>query len=113
LWMPNRLLAAMRAHGYVKGLGEKEASLREAQCTNSLDTVRGLLHSKRHLIQFRNDHLVGQSQNTRSNTLVGQVGDHIDAVTIKYRWAWKALRLLKGDVWLKKKQLRELTSKDL
>ncbi|KAJ6602497.1 hypothetical protein DFH09DRAFT_1301519 [Mycena vulgaris] len=113
LWMPSELANSPRARGCVKGLAEKEVRLREAQCTNALDSVRDLLHSKRHLIQYRNSHLVGQTQSTRSNTLIGQVTDRTEGVTIRYRRAWKALGNLKGAAWLEKKRLRELTPADI
>ncbi|KAJ7674246.1 hypothetical protein B0H17DRAFT_1208150 [Mycena rosella] len=99
LWMPNELTKPERARGCVKGLGEKEATLRGSQCTNTPDSLRDLLLSKRQLILYCNDHLVGQEQNTCSNMLVGQAGDRIDAVTIKYRRPWNTLRSLKGDAW--------------
>ncbi|KAJ7170643.1 hypothetical protein C8R43DRAFT_1120404 [Mycena crocata] len=58
-------------------------------------------------------HVVGQRQSLRSNTLIGQVNKRIDTLTTKYRRAWKALRVLKGEEWCEKKRLRELTAADL
>ncbi|KAJ7437720.1 hypothetical protein FB451DRAFT_1416704 [Mycena latifolia] len=113
LWIPSELAAGARTRGCVKGLGDKQAKLREAQCWNALDDLRRRLHSKRHFIQFRNSHVVGQRQATRSNMLIGQIGERIDSISTKYRQARKALVALKGNAYCEKKQLWELTPADV
>ncbi|KAJ7430332.1 hypothetical protein FB451DRAFT_993556, partial [Mycena latifolia] len=93
LVIPSELAAGARTRGCVKGLGDKQAKLREAQCWNALDDLRRRLHSKRHFIQFRNSH-------------------RIDSISTKYRQARKALVALKGNAYCEKK-LWELTPADV
>ncbi|KAJ7701888.1 hypothetical protein B0H17DRAFT_1128104 [Mycena rosella] len=113
LWMPSELKGTARTRGCVKGLAEKEAKLREAQCSNALDDLRRRLHAKRHFIQFRNSNVVGQRQATRSNTLIAQVGEHIETITAKYCRGWKALTALKGKTYCEKKRFFELKPEDI
>ncbi|KAJ6606249.1 hypothetical protein DFH09DRAFT_896192 [Mycena vulgaris] len=113
LWMPSELRESQRVWGCVKGLTDKEVKLREAQCSKALDNLCRRLHSKRHFVQFRNSHVVGQRQSTRSNTLIAQVGERINTIVAKYRRAWKALGMLKGRVYCEKKGFRELTAADI
>ncbi|KAJ7023339.1 hypothetical protein C8F04DRAFT_1193591 [Mycena alexandri] len=73
LWMPSELTGSEREDECAEGLGDREAKLRLAQCTNVLDTLRLRLHSKQHLISFRNSHVVGQKHATRWSTLIGML----------------------------------------
>jgi hypothetical protein len=59
--------------------------------------IRSGLHTKRHLIGFRNTHVTGQVRATKARTLIAQVGERIDANTAKYRQGRKALQSLVGD----------------
>ncbi|KAJ7690749.1 hypothetical protein B0H17DRAFT_1159968 [Mycena rosella] len=113
LWMPSELKGTARTRGCVKGLAEKEAKLREAQCSNALDDLQRRLHAKRHFIQFRNSNVVGQRQATQSNTLIAQVRERIETITAKYCRGWKALTALKGKTYCEKKRFFELKPEDI
>ncbi|KAJ7715461.1 hypothetical protein B0H16DRAFT_1667065 [Mycena metata] len=113
LWMPSELTSAEREEECAEGLGDREAKLRLAQCTNALDTLRLRLHAKRHLISFRNSHVVGQKHATRSSTLIGMVGERIETLTVKYRRARLALLELEGAVYCEEHGLRALADGDV
>ncbi|KAJ7028878.1 hypothetical protein C8F04DRAFT_1265444 [Mycena alexandri] len=77
LYMPSDIAAInfdYLASDCVPGLADMEAKLRVGQCDNSLVSVRAQLHTKRFLIGFRNENIVGQVQATKARTLIGQVG---------------------------------------
>ncbi|KAJ7436806.1 hypothetical protein B0H11DRAFT_1754347 [Mycena galericulata] len=96
LFMPSELSAGEREHGCQRGIAEMEARLREAQCSDALIALRSHLHSKRHLITFRNKNVTGQVKATKSRTLIGSVGDKATAAANKYRQGRSALLNLKG-----------------
>ncbi|KAJ7582414.1 hypothetical protein C8J56DRAFT_894327 [Mycena floridula] len=61
LWLPSQLQSEeVCVTGCRKGLVEMEIRLREAQCTDPLTQIRGQLHAKRYLINYRNTHVMGQ-----------------------------------------------------
>jgi hypothetical protein len=74
-----------------------EARLREAQCSDALVKLRSLLHSKGHLIAFRNENMTGQRKATRSQNLIARVGTQISQHHKKYNAARGALHALKGE----------------
>ncbi|KAJ7717168.1 hypothetical protein DFH07DRAFT_973682 [Mycena maculata] len=111
LYMPHELPADDRAQGCVKGLADMEARLRAAQCASALTTLRRRLHAKRHLITFRNENLTGQVQTTKAHTLIGQVGDRVNASAAKYRKGREALVALKTDSFAP--HFRELRDDDI
>ncbi|KAJ7480228.1 hypothetical protein B0H11DRAFT_1724998 [Mycena galericulata] len=98
LLMPSEMPVDAREplRGCVSGLLEMEARLRVSQCDNALAKMRSRLHAKRHLITFRNDNVAGQKGSTKAATLIGQVGERVEASAKKYRHARKALISLKG-----------------
>ncbi|KAJ7490188.1 hypothetical protein B0H11DRAFT_1719325 [Mycena galericulata] len=96
LFMPSALSAEEREHGCQRGIPAMEARLREAQCSDALIALRSHLHSKRHLISFRNKNVTGQVKATKSRTLIGAVGDKANAAANKYRQGRAALLKLKG-----------------
>ncbi|KIM74602.1 hypothetical protein PILCRDRAFT_14267 [Piloderma croceum F 1598] len=55
LWLPSDLDPQDRPIGCIAGLAEMEAKLREAQCHEALDNIHDRLHSKKHLIDRRNN----------------------------------------------------------
>ncbi|KAJ7138480.1 hypothetical protein C8R43DRAFT_1089333 [Mycena crocata] len=99
LYMPSEMPAASGdpLRGCVEGLLAMEAKLRVAQCTNALCALRSRLHAKRHLITFRNANVTGQIQSTKARTLIGQVGERVEACAAKYRRAREAVISLKGE----------------
>ncbi|KAJ7627924.1 hypothetical protein DFH06DRAFT_1338758 [Mycena polygramma] len=113
LFMPSEMCAdaADPLRGCVKGLLSMEAKLRAAQCNNSLAKLRARLHAKHHFISFRNENLMGQSQTTRAQTLIGQIGERVNACVVKYRHARSALIKLEGEEGAT--QFRELWLEDV
>jgi hypothetical protein len=99
LWMLSEMPATGDDpfRGCIKGLLDMEAKLRMAQCNNALVKLRARLHAKRHFIAFRNDHVAGQVQATKARTLIGQIGERVDACALKYRHARTALISLSGE----------------
>ncbi|KAJ7502414.1 hypothetical protein B0H11DRAFT_1712352 [Mycena galericulata] len=96
LFMPSELSAHEREHGCQRGIATMEARLQEAQCSDALIALRSHLHSKRHLITFRNKNVTGQVKATKSRTLIGTVGDKASAAANKYHQGRAALQKLKG-----------------
>ncbi|KAJ7041928.1 hypothetical protein C8F04DRAFT_946399 [Mycena alexandri] len=97
LWLPSELAASQRAGGGCQhNVADMEARLREGQCSNALVDIRGRLHTKRYLINFRNDNLTGQKKTTRAFTIIEQLGDRVDISSRKYTDARTALTRLWG-----------------
>ncbi|KAK7028695.1 CxC2 domain-containing protein [Favolaschia claudopus] len=98
LFMPSAMIRQTTdpLNGCIPGLTDMEAKLRLAQCENSLASLRARLHAKRHLISFRNSNIIGQVHSTKARTLIGEVGDRVDAYADRYRQGRTALVALKG-----------------
>ncbi|KAJ7701956.1 hypothetical protein B0H17DRAFT_1195154 [Mycena rosella] len=97
LWLPSGLPAAARTGSRCqRNVAAMEATMREGQCMNVLVAIRMRLHSKRFLINFRDDNITGQVKATCSQTIIGLLGDRVELVVKKYRDAWAALTVLKG-----------------
>ncbi|KAJ6463650.1 hypothetical protein C8R47DRAFT_992586 [Mycena vitilis] len=97
LYLPSGLRTGDRESGCRKGLPEKEALLREGQCRDALAQLQTRLHAKRHLLDHREDgNVVGQRAATRSYTLIGRIGERVDAAAAKYRRSRLALIALQG-----------------
>ncbi|KAJ7838429.1 hypothetical protein B0H13DRAFT_2367453 [Mycena leptocephala] len=97
LYMPSDLSAGEQKNGCQRGVIQIEAKLREGQCDNAMGAIRSGLHTKRHLIGFRNSQITGQVKATKARTLIGQVGERVDAQAAKYRQGRKALENLVKD----------------
>lgn len=114
LFMPSDLAAQdaeAAALVCVPGLLDMEAKLRVAQCENSLSSLRSRLHGKRFLITFRNENVREQVHTTKAWTLIGQVGDRVEAYARRYRKGHSALLSLKGQAAYP--YLRELKPDDV
>ncbi|KAJ7046286.1 hypothetical protein C8F04DRAFT_1173230 [Mycena alexandri] len=96
IFLPSGLRRATREAGCRPGLVGKEELLREGQCRDSLQVLRSQLHTKKHLVDWRDAGVVGQRAATRANTLFERVGERVDAEASKYREARKALIALRG-----------------
>ncbi|KAJ6447661.1 hypothetical protein C8R47DRAFT_1231344 [Mycena vitilis] len=96
LFLPSELSEAERSAGCKEGLSEMEAKLREAQCGDALVKMRSTLHAKRHVLYWKGANTSGQHGATRSQTLVGVIGERVAATAEKYRDARRALHNLKG-----------------
>ncbi|KAJ6490424.1 hypothetical protein C8R47DRAFT_977475, partial [Mycena vitilis] len=97
LFLPSELRPASRESGCKEGLVEKEARIREGQCCDALKKLRSHLHTKKHLLGFRDENAAGQRASTRSQTLIGRVGERVEVAAGKYRTARKALIDLRGE----------------
>ncbi|KAK6974636.1 CxC2 domain-containing protein [Favolaschia claudopus] len=96
LCLPSGLVSPA-AGDCVDGLAEKEGRLREGQLHDGIKALRSKLHAKRHLINYREEHLVGQRGGTRAATLIERVTEHINSAVTKYRRARRALISLRGE----------------
>ncbi|KAJ7472821.1 hypothetical protein FB451DRAFT_1036375, partial [Mycena latifolia] len=101
LFMPSKMDDAPGdpLRGCVATLLEMETKLRIAQCTNALVKLRTRLHAKRHLITFRNANVTGQIQSTKARTLIGQLGERVEACAERYHRGRKALIGLRGEAY--------------
>ena len=100
LFMPSAMVARDEndtLRGCVAGLIGMETKLRVAQCSNSLAKLRARLHAKRHIIGFRNDNTSGQVQATKARSLIGEVGERVQAFAQRYRTGRAAIVALTGD----------------
>ncbi|KAJ7623098.1 hypothetical protein DFH06DRAFT_1340412 [Mycena polygramma] len=96
LYMPSELSALEREVGCLGRVIDLETWLCENQCHNALVKLRSHLHTKRHLIGFRNAHVTGQIKSTKARTLIAQVSERADASAEKYNRARAALTSLVG-----------------
>jgi hypothetical protein len=97
LWLPSELPAEERTgSGCQRNVAAMEATMREGQCSNALVAIRGRLHSKRFLINFRTKNLTGQKKTTRAHTIIAQLGERVEVAAHKYRDARTALTSLNG-----------------
>jgi hypothetical protein len=97
LWMPSEMArghAQDTLRGCVRGLLDMEIKMRVSQCENSLVALRSRLHAKRFLIGFRNGQVTGQVGGSRASTLIGQVGERVEAHKKRYRRGREALEAL-------------------
>lgn len=112
LWLPSDLPAADRPSGCMPKLPKMEAALRVGQCHETLDSIRDRLHAKKHLINRRNKNTTGQYESTRSRTVIGEMGDRISLLALKYNKARDALWAL-GNGEEHKDVLKELKREHL
>ncbi|KAF7294627.1 CxC2 domain-containing protein [Mycena indigotica] len=112
LWMPSQMPRTPDGvNGCLPGLVALEERLRVSQCENTLSQLRFTLHGKRWLIAYRNAHVTGQRQTTKSAKLIQSVGDRATGL---YRRYWRGYTALSGlNVLDKYPQLRELRQQDV
>ncbi|KAJ6478376.1 hypothetical protein C8R45DRAFT_934146 [Mycena sanguinolenta] len=111
LYLPSGLRTPDREEGCRKGLRAMEARLCEGQCRDALVHLRSRLHAKRHLLNHRDLWaVVGQRAATRSQTLIAQIGERVDAAAAKYGRTRLALIALRGEAG---KRFRELKGADV
>ncbi|KAJ7236979.1 hypothetical protein C8J57DRAFT_1087843, partial [Mycena rebaudengoi] len=100
LWLPSELSADDLLHGCARGLVKIETELRVSQC----------LECTGYPADFCNANVTGQKASTKAYTLIGQVGDHVNASAAKYRVARVALVVM--DVVLDER-MQELKDADI
>ncbi|KAF7368255.1 CxC2 domain-containing protein [Mycena venus] len=113
LFLPSRLRERVWEAGCKEGITRRESKLHEGQCWDSLHHLRSRLHCKRHLINNRNEEVVGQRASTWVATLIGQVGERVDSTAAKYRRMRMALLRLKGIEHCEKEGFKELQAADI
>ncbi|KAJ7139369.1 hypothetical protein C8R44DRAFT_604986 [Mycena epipterygia] len=99
LYMPSQMEADDAdddLRGCVRGLLKMEAKLRVAQCDSSLMSLRSRLHAKGHLIFYRNSNVSGQVAASRAQTLIGELGEWVEAYAARYWRGRVALLGLEG-----------------
>ncbi|KAF7366851.1 CxC2 domain-containing protein [Mycena sanguinolenta] len=88
LFLPSSLLPAKRTPpAGIIGLGEAEARLRDAQCSESLDLIRHGLTVKKRLQTYKSLNSRRQHQNTRARSLVDTQQRKVDLAAGTYRRA--------------------------
>ncbi|KAF8183500.1 hypothetical protein K438DRAFT_1907965 [Mycena galopus ATCC 62051] len=98
LFLPSALTAAQRTSELMRGLAAIEQSLREAQCSTSLERLRHHLHVKSRLLTYKELQAQHQGANTRARALVERNESKIRLQSEKYQMAWAAqLCLADGD----------------
>ncbi|KAJ7209468.1 hypothetical protein GGX14DRAFT_364154 [Mycena pura] len=111
LFLPSDLTKEQRQRMCRRAIVEAEVKLRLAQCGDTIANLRTRLHAQMHLVYWRNSHVTGQKASTRSNTLIGRVGERIARLANKYRHTRAALHRLKGPNF--SPEFKELRAEDL
>ncbi|KAL0572490.1 hypothetical protein V5O48_009477 [Marasmius crinis-equi] len=114
LFMPSSLLKEKRQEACLPGVAEMEDRLREAQCHDSLATIRHTLRLKTRMLIFKHANVTGQREGVRSRTTINNVHERARNAAEVYRAARKALLALRGpgpDSW--ERALRPLNDNDV
>ena len=112
VFLPSDLDDAGRTTGCLGDVASKEAQLREAQCFDSLETLRTIIRSRRSITYFRQLNQRSQRQNTRSWGALHRLKAREKLAVQKYRAARTALMHLRGPGdWTR--TLRNLEDKDV
>ncbi|KAL0568243.1 hypothetical protein V5O48_013754 [Marasmius crinis-equi] len=114
LFMPSSLPNKKRGPACVGGVAEMEERLREAQCHDSLATVRHTLRLKTRMVLFKHANMTGQREGVRSRTTINSVHERARNAVEVYRAARTALLGLRGpgpDSW--ERVLRPLNDNDV
>ncbi|KAL0572890.1 hypothetical protein V5O48_009059 [Marasmius crinis-equi] len=114
LFMPSSLTKEKRIAACIDGVAEMEERLREAQCHDSLSTVRHTLRLKTRMVLFKHANVTGQREGVRSRTTINSVHERARNAAEVYRAARKALLGLRGagpDSW--ERVLRPLNDNDV
>ena len=91
-----------------------EAELRVGQCRDSLLQLRTKLTAQARLVKYKYVHVQHQAPNTRSRNLLNRVNVKIEAIAVKYRRAFTALKALDPDGKLdQRSEFLELRSQDV
>ncbi|KAJ7060660.1 hypothetical protein C8F01DRAFT_988096 [Mycena amicta] len=97
IYFPSQLGADERNRACARGVIDAEVKLRLGQCVDALTALRAGLYTQAHLIYWRNSNSVGQKGSTRSATLLERIAERLARAVLKYRQAYGALVLLKGE----------------
>ncbi|KAL0565320.1 hypothetical protein V5O48_016705 [Marasmius crinis-equi] len=114
LFLPSSLPKEKRGAACIVGIAEMEGRLREAQCHDSLATIRHTLRLKNRMVIFKHANITGQREGVRSRTTINSVQDRARNAAEVYRAARRALLAIRGpgpDSW--EKVLRPLNDNDV
>ncbi|KAF7305858.1 CxC2 domain-containing protein [Mycena chlorophos] len=111
LFLPSQLVSMGESERTSAYLKDAEAKIRRGQCTDILAEIRGALHARQHLVNFRNAQSTGQAATTRMATANGRFTDRINSKAESYRRWWSAMRALKGPDFAE--ELKELKDEHL
>ncbi|KAF8144866.1 hypothetical protein K438DRAFT_1992428 [Mycena galopus ATCC 62051] len=99
LFLPSGLTTVQQAVEGIAGLAAMENTMRDAQCSTSLESLRCQLHIKSHYFTYKELQARNQGANTRACALVERNECKIRLHSEKYQMAWEAMRCLAdGDV---------------
>ncbi|KAL0569488.1 hypothetical protein V5O48_012485 [Marasmius crinis-equi] len=96
LWLPSTLPDDKRTAACLEGVVQMEDCLREAQCADSLDSIRHTLKLKARMLQFKYANVTGQRQGIRSRTTINRIHERAKTAAQRYRAARAALLSLRG-----------------
>ncbi|PBK81201.1 hypothetical protein ARMGADRAFT_1048862 [Armillaria gallica] len=112
LWLPSALTAEQQALGCKGNIVKIEEDLREAQCFDTLDTIRGVSCTKRDLYSFWDKNIWGQVWMTHAAAFMMGLTHKLEVGAAKYRVAQVALLALRGlGEW--EERLRVLQASDI
>ena len=112
IFLPSNLDEVARTTGCLGDVATKEDCLREAQCFDSLETLRAVIRSRRSISYFRQLNQRSQKQNTRSWGAIHRLRAREKLAIQKYHAARDALMHLRGPgAWTK--TLRILEDRDV
>ncbi|KAH9885590.1 hypothetical protein C8Q73DRAFT_659447, partial [Cubamyces lactineus] len=96
LWLPSYLPSPLREQPSLAGLTRKEARLRLAQLSDSLEDIRRFLRVLTGITEFKRLNVVGSGQRagTRIRSLYGRFQVKLDRAAERYRAAYTALSAL-------------------
>ncbi|KAH9475484.1 hypothetical protein JR316_0012595 [Psilocybe cubensis] len=96
IWLPSTIPESHRSKICIAGLGKIESQLREAQMTDSLNSLRQILKLKTRMILFKHKNIRGQRGGTRSTAVIDRVHERARFSAAKYRDARTSYMALVG-----------------
>lgn len=96
LYLPSSLSLSDRDIGCKIGLADAELRLRRAQCQDSLEELRVMIHVRMRMVQYKCYEVHHVGANTRCNELIKRHEARLHQMANKYRRARKAIILLVG-----------------
>ncbi len=96
LFLPSALTEELRTQGCTSGLALLEIALLEAQCLDTLDSIRSIAHCKWDSYHFHNSHMWGQGPLTRAASFLEKLDQRQEHVVGKYQDRRVALLRLWG-----------------
>lgn len=92
LWMPSSLTLLQQSEGCKSSVDLIEEQLREAQCLDALDTIRGIARSQRASWAYRDANMQGQVHMTHAASFMECLQRRLDSAVTKYRAALLGLQ---------------------